>query len=369
MASQSKEPRVVSKPCPSSQDWPEDEHLYENGFIDRIRVIVRCPHDEPVGKYVHTGADLATGQLIWRDYSHVEVGGPHGAAQVRTHDPGYNQELDITFCPGKYLHGHNAFCPGDLGALLIEGVTDIIERLGLKLPNEELERLRSGQVELHEVHCTAMLDLRSDSAVRNALGDAARGKHAKLRQVHTYPSSGPPQTVTYGSGRTYRVTLYNKANEMAARREGTDGTGSEAYEQASEWAKGKLRVEVCFKRNRLKQLNLEQASEWTQSTPGRLVREQLRLIRVNETSDLPPVVEESLSPGERRAYQLWKNGGDLKRFYKSSRSIKKYRNRFLQLGIDIGIPYHPEFPLQKEYAEVVAFSTIQELPFDGISTE
>ena len=284
--------------------------------------------------------------------------GPYGHAVVRTYDPASRQFLDIKFCPGKYFQGHNAFASGNLKGLVVAGVLDVLKRLGITLPEEEKARLPAGDVDLHEVHCTAMVDLGSDAAVNNAIAHIYRGRHQRLAGPGKHPG-----TPTFGKGGSYQVKFYNKHLEM-----GTNSGWGETYDRESREAVfdgtvGKLRVEVCLKRRKLKRLGLEKASAWSLDMPGRIVREQLGLMRVNEAAGLSPEVENTLKTGEQKAYNTWKCGGDWKRAYKSSSCRKKYRKRFLELGIDISVPYQIDLPPEEDQPDVIPFSQIQKLPF------
>ncbi len=332
---------------------------YDNAFVDCIRAVIRCPHEKPVGRYINTGArNDDTGEVVRQSLCPIGIPGPHGQAMVHTHDPSTRQLLDMKFCPGKYFQDHNGFASGNLQGLLVSGVLDITVRLGLRLPDEELPRLIAGDVELHEVHCTAMLDLGSDAAVYNALAYLHDGKCGRLQAHSSYHG-----TETFGTGGSYQVTFYNKHLEMSSAGGWGHSFDSGRRELLLSWASGKLRAEVCMKRRKLRMLNLEKAYSWNLDTPGMIVRQQLGLLRVNERPGLSPQEENALTSGEFRAYCLWRSGEDLSKAY-SSHARKQYRRRFLEQGIDISVPYPTDISAQETRSDVVPFSKIIELPFE-----
>ncbi|MCE5255001.1 MAG: phage/plasmid replication protein, II/X family [Actinomycetia bacterium] len=335
---------------------------YQNAFIDCIRVVVRCPHDTPIGGYINIGVkNNGDGEIFRESASYADVLGPHGHALVRTYDLTGRQSLDIKFCPGKYFQGHNAFASGNLVGLVVAGVRDVVERLGLTLPEEEMARLLAGDVDLHEVHCTAMIDLGSESAVENALYYIYRGRHQRLRGPGKHEG-----TPTFGTGGSHQLKFYNKHREMSTGDRWGENYADGLRDGVFDWTLGKLRVEVCLKRRKLRKLGLQKASSWSEETPGRIVREQLELMRVNETAGLSPEAENRLTSAEYRVYQAWKSGADWKRMFKSSTSRKNYRRRLLKLGIDISVPYQNGVSSNKGQQDVVPFVEIIERDFSPV---
>lgn len=326
-------------------------------FIDRIALSVHCPHKGLIGRYINQGTLIDTGEVVRQTISYKSVRGPHDFAQVKTAAPEF---VKMVFCPGKYLQGHNLYIAGDIPSLVGRVVPDVLERLDLSLCPQELERLLAGDVGLQEVHCTAMLDLESQREVDRILTLLGSARHLRLRshpEGRDYPGSQ-----CFGTGTSYRLTFYDKRRELVRNQTWGCNLPEEAKQEIIAWSEGKLRVEVSLKRRKLASLGLERASDWGEEAPGRIVRQELAKLRVNERAPQHQEVE-GLPPRHKQVYHACLGGCGLDHQFASTTTLSKYRREFWELGIDIDTIQEVKYETNHIEDAGIPFSEFINMPF------
>lgn len=238
----------TSKPVnPLSMLWMPDVADY--AFPDVVNVVPPVSHECLVGKRLRVDTDLDTGECSMK-LTHRSVRGWHGTAAVRTNRPPSVDLLEMRFCPGDYLFGHNAFGSNNLADVLMRLYVDNWSRFHLH--PEAHVRLDGFEddAELHELDITAMIDLGGLDAVRALIDCGEYGSHRYMCKLKRYPD-----TLVFGEGEGhhYSVKLYDKWSEMKFAEKKADYL-SESWGPALKWAEGRLRVEMHLKRKKLQAL-------------------------------------------------------------------------------------------------------------------
>lgn len=353
------EPKLPTAPDEPGLEDAEQDKRDRYGFIDRVRLSVACSHPEPIYDYENYGRKKGSDELSRDAYSFLKVPGPHGDACVRTETVDDHSHLVMEFTPAKYLWGHNLHGPSDMLAVVTTVVPDVLGRLNLSLSDEEEELLLAGASRLYRVDSTAMQDLGSSKAVEAHHNMVATGRHCLLRRKTIDVGS-----VTFGRPDYYKVEVYNKHKELTDR---SSGWG-ENYDAVSRdavlrTAIGKERTEVQMGAKKLLREKLSTVADWDRLTPGRIVRANQRLIRVNEHQSLPPQVLDGLKSSTRRVYWAWYNGDDPKNHY-SKNGLKPHRDALLVVGIDITVPRIVGPDEKSPQEKSLTFSQIVELPYE-----
>ena len=343
--------------APVTQD-PEQDERDRYGFIDRVRTGIQLRHRGPIGDYYNSGVHLRTGEF--RDgYSPFEVKGPEGSARVWTQSANDHSHLVMEFTPAKYLWGHNLYGPSDMLAVVITIVPDVLQRLNLSLSGEEEELLFTGASRLYRVDSTAMQDLGSNEAVEAHRNMIATGRHCSLRRKTIDIGS-----VTFGRPDYYEVEVYNKQRELTDRSSGWgENYDAATRELVLRTAGGKERTEVQMGAKKLLREKLSTVADWNPLTPGRIVRANQRLIRVNEHQSLPPAILKGLPRATRSVYWMWHGGDDPKNHYSKS-GLRTHRKALMALGIDITVPRIIGPDEKSPPEKLLTFTQIVELPYE-----
>jgi len=137
----------------------------------------------------------------------------------------------------------------------------------------------------------------------------------------------------------------------------------ESREAVLRTAIGKERTEVQMGAKKLLREKLSTVADWDPLTPGRVVRANQRLIRVNEHQSLPPAIPNGLKSSTRRVYWAWYNGDDPKNQY-SKNGLRPHREALLAVGIDVTVPRIIGPDEKSPQDKSLTFSQIVELPYE-----
>jgi II/X family phage/plasmid replication protein len=118
-------------------------------------------------------------------------------------------------------------------------------------------------------------------------------------------------------------------------------------------AEGLLRVEVRMQSMHLHSLKLHKLSSWSDNTASEVHESHLSKLQISEVSMIDAPGLEALPPRLRAAYQLWKDGHDLRAMFPRP-TFYRYRTSLLAHGIDISVKQ------EREASNVIPFRLVLE---------
>jgi II/X family phage/plasmid replication protein len=103
-----------------------------------------------------------------------------------------------------------------------------------------------------------------------------------------------------------------------------------------EHADGLLRTELRLLSMHLKRIGMDKLSAWGENTAIEVHRKHLEQLSISDSIMLDPDNLEQLTPRLRAAYQLWRDGHDLRAMFPRN-TFYRYRTELVKLGIDIAV--------------------------------
>jgi II/X family phage/plasmid replication protein len=255
--------------------------------------------------------------------------------------------LQVSGNPAKFLQGHNVFGSDDLVGLarcMLERVADF---LSLEPSPCNRSAWAHGSYELTRVDVTESYALADRHQVRTAIKALDQHSHLAHRGRGQLTKEG---TVYWGkNSRRWALKAYCKGDELEAAGHKLP-VGLSDLPALSRYANNLLRVELTLRGMELKSMegDLHRAANWCETTASELHRAYVARLHIAESAMLAPHTIENLAPRLRSAYQLWKDGHDLRALY-SRRSWYRYRVELLVHGIDIAL----QQPRERDDSKVV----------------
>lgn len=267
----------------------------------------------------------------WIAPKRVPVRGSHDAAiQVRSSPADPLGEIEISGNPAKFFQGHNVFGSDDLVVLCSALYRSVLVKLGITPATHELELVDRGQVRLLRVDVTYSFDFGNLSRVLSAIRSLESSAHLRHRGRGTLTKGS---TLYFGkTSRRSSLKLYSKGQELHAHPlpQALLGTPLAGH------ADGLLRAEATLRAMELRDRGLAIAHKWTLETPSELHRAMMGKLSIADAFMLDADVLKSLPPRLQAAYQLWKDGHDLRAMF-PPRTFYRYRAQLLPHGVDIAI--------------------------------
>jgi len=299
-------------------------------MIDWVTAILPCYHSEAIN-----GGRIAcispNGEIEWQVEKKQQVSGSH-ESNISIKSNGSN-ELYFDGNPSKWLQGHNLFGSNNLIALMGHLMQRLIPLLKLSPTASDIEAWKVGHYDLKRVDCTAMWSLPIRADVRSWL----RAAEFQAKSRHGRPTTRGG-TLYFGQhSRRWSLKFYGKGDELEV-----TGKGHKLpYEilhrdNLMKWADNKLRGELTLRSIQLKELGLDRASNWTESTPIERLTTYIESLGMAEQFSLTPAIFDDLPARLIAVYKLWKDGEDLRGMYPKA-TFYRYRSEFLKHGIDIAI--------------------------------
>lgn len=305
-------------------------------MIDWVDFLFPLRHETGPGTPFYAGEVLATsasGDLDWGVYKRMEMEGSHSTRiQVRgacVMADG-RQAIRVSGNLIKWHQGHNVFGTNDLHGLVLESIKRVLNEAGITPGPEDYEAWQLGDVELARVDVTESADFGSRPRVLNAIRSLDSTAHLKMRGRGLFNG----HSLLFGKGsRRWSLTLYAKGPELDKHPLSHSLPGREAIH---EHADRLLRMEVRMLAMHLKALKLDRLSRWNENTASQVHQQHLSLLEISDAFMLDPDALDGLPPRLRAAYQLWKDGHDLRTMYPRP-TFYRYRAQLLPLGIDVAV--------------------------------
>jgi II/X family phage/plasmid replication protein len=237
--------------------------------------------------------------------------------------------------PAKWFQGHNVFGSDDLPGLVLEMLLRICATAGVTPSAENLRCWYAGRIELLRVDVTNSWDLLNRARVRAALKALDATAHLRHRGRGQFYGDA----LTFGGGgknkpgsRRWSLTLYAKGPELEVHPLPVDLADS----SLPAFADGLLRAEVRMLAMELKREELHRVSAWGDNTAQELHARKFSGLQVSDATMLQAQVLEGLPGRLQGAYQLWRDGHDLRGIF-SRATFYRYRTELLKHGIDIAV--------------------------------
>lgn len=291
--------------------------------------------------YVHTpmnGGKVfktdAQGCIEWETNCRLSVEGSYsGKITVRSEGgDGTGQAAGIILSgnPAKFLQGHNVFGTDDLVTLVRDSVLRVFDILSLKVTDQLLDVLHTGNYRLTQVDINYMYALPTQADVRAWLR-AAEFK-SKTRHGRSLNDRG---TIYWGrSSKRWSMKAYSKHDELSVPKHSLPAELK--HTELHSFTEGKLRLEVTIKSKELDKLNLANAKNWGTDTPASIHSEYLKRLEMNTQVALSTDILNLLPNNIRSTYVNWKEGYNPKDLL-SKPTYYRHRSELLKHGIDINL--------------------------------
>lgn len=297
-------------------------------MIDWVTAILPCRNTGMLFDGFVTSVNL-DGEIDWRAPKKKQVRGSY-ESNLNIKSISDNKIL-LDGNPAKWLQGHNMFGSDNLIGLVESVMYKLTSILDLKPTETDLKAWREGLYELKRVDCTAMWELPRRHDVRAWL--RAAEMQSKSRHGRPVMTGG---TLYFGkTSRRWSVKFYSKGDEVAARGHKLSFE-IEQRDNLIDWADNKLRAELTLRSIQLKEKQLSVAAQWNELTPIEQLISYIGTLNMSEQFSITPADLDGLPARLIAAYELWKQGADLRAMYPRA-TFYRYRADFLKLGIDIAV--------------------------------
>lgn len=241
-------------------------------------------------------------------------------------------QLEISGSPAKFFQGHNAFGSDDIQGLVVELTKRVCSQLAIHLDDFDIENLTGGYTELLRVDINYSYETGSRGSALAWI--RAAEQHGYLQHRGRGMLKGT--TVVWGSkSRHWQLKAYCKGQEIEAKDHRLPDQLTHR-DQLTQWCNDKLRIEAQFNARYLRERALNLAANWKSETPAVLHSEHLSRLNLTGEMKLQPQEIEGLSKSQRKTYELWAAGVDL-RACMSKNTFYTHRRTLQPFGIDIAV--------------------------------
>jgi II/X family phage/plasmid replication protein len=271
----------------------------------------------------------ADGEIEWQTPKRLQLEGSHSATVTVRRFP-YDNTLEISGNPAKFLQGHNLFGTDDLPGLSVAFIRAVADRLNYRLTPSEAQSVSEGIVTLTRIDCTQSWNVgnlpRALNVIR-ALSDSGVFSH---RGRGSLTSEG---TVYWRQKSRFLASkAYAKGKELQAHKLPHDLAHRDDLEA---FAQGLVRFEFTLRSMWLKRKSLHVVRNWhTLGVAPETLHSELMADLSVTNAEIPGEELEQLPPRLRLVYRAWKAGDDLRRTL-PARTFYRYRKQLLEHGIDI----------------------------------
>jgi II/X family phage/plasmid replication protein len=308
-------------------------------MIDWVDFTAPLVHEVGPGSPFYAGEVLAlstAGELDWGIYKRMEMEGSHSTKiQIRSAfmaDGG--QAIRVSGNLAKWFQGHNIFGTNNLQGLVHEALSKVMAMGGITPSEIESSRWKSGDIDLLRVDVTESVDFGNRERVLNAIRSLDATANLKFRGRGQYNG----HSLLFGKGsRHWSLTLYSKGAELQKHKLPL----SLLETSLPQIADGLLRIEFRMLSMHLKRLGLDGLFAWGDNTASEVHQSHLEKLEISETTMLDIEKLKGLPPRLHAAYQLWKDGHDLRAMYPRP-TFYRYRSQLLVHGIDISVKQERE---------------------------
>lgn len=303
-------------------------------MIDWVDFTAPLVHDVGPGTPFYAGEVMATkptGELEWGIYKRMELEGSHSTKiQIRSGTMSDDrQAIRVSGNLAKWFQGHNVFGTNNMKGLVLEGLSKIMASGGITPNDLDLASWRRGDIELLRADVTESACFGTRDRVLNALRSLDATANLKFRGRGQFNG----HSLLFGKGsRNWSLTLYSKGAELQKHK--LPSSLNAAPLQAV--ADGLLRIEFRMLSMHLKRLGLDTVAAWGDNTASEVHHSHLEKLQISDTTMLDTDKLHGLKPRLHAAYQLWKDGHDLRAMFPRP-TFYRYRAELLAHGIDISI--------------------------------
>jgi II/X family phage/plasmid replication protein len=246
----------------------------------------------------------------------------------------------------KWFQGHNIFGTSDLVGLVHETISKIVDLVGLKPSAAEIQAWKDGDIDLLRVDVTDSFDLGTRPRVMSAIRSLDATANLKFRGRGEFKG----YSLLFGKGsRRWSLMFYAKGPELEVHKLPLLLQSTPLPSLADSL----LRCEVRMQSMHLRSLGLHKLSAWSDNTASEVHDSHLAKLQISEVTMIEADGLEALSPRIRAAYQLWKDGHDLRAIFPRP-TFYRYRTSLLAHGIDISVKQ------DRDASNVVPFRLILE---------
>lgn len=303
-------------------------------MIDWIDFIAPLQHDHGPGTPFYAGEVMSTtpsGDLDWGIYKKMTMEGSYSSkVQIRSTFHNGLPAIRVSGNLVKWHQGHNVFGSNDLRSILLLSLKRVCEIAGITPLLSDYRLWFKGQeIELMRVDVTESHDLETCHRVRAALRALDATAHMKMRGRGSYHGD----SLIYGKGsRRWSFTLYAKGPEIDKHplHPALKDSPLRAY------ADGLLRSELRMHSMHLKRLGIHTLDRWNDNTASEVHQKYLQQLQIAEATMIDTTNLQGLPGRLKAAYQLWKDGHDLRETYPRP-TFYRYRKELLAHGIDISV--------------------------------
>lgn len=299
---------------------------------------LRLPLAVPIDAGLVMSMD-ADGTIEWCAPKALSVEGSHSSS-VRLRRFTYDDTLEISGNPAKFLQGHNLFGSDDLPGLCRAFARSVCARLGYTLTEAEHAAIDSDLAKLTRVDLTQSWDFgtlpRALSVIRALHGAvfSHRGRGSMTREGTVYWRQ---------KSRRLASKAYAKGHEIQAKGH-TLPAALEFRDELTAHAAGLVRFEHTLRGMWLKARGLDVVQNWATLgvTPQGLHTELMSQLTLTDAA-VPDELVDQLPARLRLIYRAWQSGDDLRRTL-PIRSFYRYRKQLIEHGIDIASTQHQREP-------------------------
>lgn len=303
-------------------------------MIDWVDFTAPFVHDVGPGTPFYAGEVMVTkptGELDWGVYKRMELEGSHSAKiQIRssTMSDG-RQAIRVSGNLAKWFQGHNIFGTNDLPGLVLEGLAKIMHLGGITPNDIEVASWHRGDIELLRVDVTESASFGNRERVLNALRSLDATANLKFRGRGQFNG----HSLLFGKGsRNWSLTLYSKGAELQKHKLPLSLNAEPLHAAAD----GLLRIEFRMLSMHLKRLGIDTVEAWGDNTASEVHHSHLEKLQISDTTMLDSDKLEGLPSRLQAAYQLWKDGHDLRVMFPRP-TFYRYRSQLLAHGVDISV--------------------------------
>ena len=297
----------------------------------------------------------------WETTIHIKSEGADGN--------GYATHLRIDGNPSKFLQGHNVFGSDDFLGL----VNSLVCHLPIRLTVEERFALLRGDFEVNRIDINYMFDLQNQDNVESwirAAEQTSKTRHGRGELKHG--------TLYWGKhSRRWSMKAYSKFSELQAKDHGLPSCLP--YQQKlTDFAFGKLRLELTLRRMELQKLGLNRGSAWKNPDKVRTVYNcYLERLEMTPNCTLSDNRVLAMKRSIQGTYLLWSQGINVKDRL-SKATFYRHRDLLLEHGVDVALPCSDPTrtnvvplmrPLEAVPVEVPQWAHDKRMVFDDTQTQ
>lgn len=292
---------------------------------------LRCGIDVPVNAG-HVASFTAEGEVEWHTPKRLQLEGSHTNTVTVRRFP-YDNSLEISGNPAKFLQGHNLFGSDDLPRLSRTFIRAVLARLGHAPTPDDDRLIDTGHVLITRIDCTQSWDFGTLPRALNAVRALSQHTHLSHRGKGSLIAEG---TCVWGKGsRRWNGKAYAKGHEIKAHKLPHDIAHRD---DLTSYAQGLVRFEFTVRSMELKRRGLDTVASWTTMgvTPETLHADLMSQLNISEATMIDADQLEELPPRLQLVYDAWKSGKDLRAIL-PARTFYRHRAALLAFGIDLAL--------------------------------